>query len=251
MIDIQNLCRNFGGLKALAEVSLTVPGKSIYGLIGPNGAGKTTLFNLITGFIAPTAGTISFCGQRIDRRPPHAITKMGIARTFQNIRLFQTLTVWENIRVAQNIHAPSGIASLFRPQGKKEREFTAKAEELLHRLGLWEKRYQQSPSLSYGEQRRLEIARALALEPQLLLLDEPAAGMNEAESEDLLERICEIRDTGKTVLMIEHDMKVVMGICDRIAVLNFGCLIAEGTPAAIQSNDDVVEAYLGKEEELA
>lgn len=249
MIQIRNLSKNFDGLKALEDVSFTVPGKVIYGLIGPNGAGKTTLFNLITGFIAPTAGTIHFRGQPIGRRRAHEITKLGIARTFQNIRLFQTMTVLENVKVAQNIHARSGISSLIRPQREKEREFEAKAEDLLNRLGLWTKRHEPSSSLSYGEQRRLEIARAMALEPDLLLLDEPAAGMNESESEDLLQRICEIRDMGKTVLMIEHDMKVVMGICDRIAVLNFGCLIAEGTPEEIQSNESVVEAYLGKEED--
>jgi branched-chain amino acid transport system ATP-binding protein len=174
---------------------------------------------------------------------------MGIARTFQNIRLFGTMTVKENVLVAQNIRARSDVTSLVQIFSARERRFEKEADDLLKKMGLWEKRKEQSLSLAYGDQRRLEIARALALEPKLLLLDEPAAGMNEAETEDLLERIQEIRDMGKTVLLIEHDMNVVMGICDYVSVLNFGELIAQGTPEEIQENEAVIEAYLGREEE--
>ena len=249
MLEIKNISKSFGGLMALRDISLDVAERQIYGLIGPNGAGKTTLFNLVTGYYPSTAGAIRFFGQEITGLRAHEIARLGIARTFQNIRLFGTMTVKENIQVAQNIHARSGISSLFQMYSAKERRLRQEADELMNRLGLWEKRDELSPSLSYGEQRRLEIARALALKPKLLLLDEPAAGMNEAESADLLERIREIREMGRTVLLIEHDMKVVMGICDRIAVLSFGELITQGTPEEIQADDAVIDAYLGREED--
>ena len=249
MLEIKNISKSFGGLMALRDISLDVAERQIYGLIGPNGAGKTTLFNLVTGYYPSTAGAILFFGQEITGLRAHEIARLGIARTFQNIRLFGTMTVKENIQVAQNIHARSGVSSLFQMYSAGERRLRQDADELMNRLGLWEKRDEQSPSLSYGEQRRLEIARALALEPKLLLLDEPAAGMNEAESADLLERIREIREMGRTVLLIEHDMKVVMGICDRIAVLSFGELITQGTPEEIQANDAVIDAYLGREDD--
>ena len=248
MLEISEVTKNFGGLKALNDISFHVDEKQIYGLIGPNGAGKTTLFNLITGFLPATGGSIRFLGNELTRLRAHKIAKLGVARTFQNIRLFGTMTVEENVMVAQNIRARSGITSLVQFFSAKEKRFRDEANELLNRMGLWEKRKEQSLSLSYGAQRRLEIARALALEPKLLLLDEPAAGMNEAETEDLLERIQEIRQMEKTVLLIEHDMSVVMGICDHISVLNFGELIAQGTPEEIQVNESVIEAYLGKEE---
>ncbi|MBW2339116.1 MAG: ABC transporter ATP-binding protein [Deltaproteobacteria bacterium] len=249
MLEIAHISKDFGGLKALKEITFHVKEKQIYGLIGPNGAGKTTLFNLITGFLPATHGSIQFLGNELTGLKAHKIAKLGIARTFQNIRLFGTMTVKENILVAQNIRARSGVTSLVQFFSSKERELQEKADDLLKRMGLWEKRKEQSLSLAYGEQRRLEIARALALEPRLLLLDEPAAGMNEAETEDLLGRISEIRNTGKAVFLIEHDMNVVMGICDYISVLNFGELIAEGTPDEIQASEAVIEAYLGREEE--
>jgi len=248
MLEIIDVSKNFGGLIALDHVHLQLQPKKIYGLIGPNGAGKTTLFNLITGLLSVSGGTIHFQGQELTSLHSHQITRLGIARTFQNIRLFPTMTVLENVLVAQNIHTRSGIMSLFQFKTETDKKLREEAETLLQEMGLWEKRKEISSSLAYGEQRRLEIARALALEPSLLLLDEPAAGMNEAETEELLDRIQEIRSMGKTIFLIEHDMSVVMGICDHISVLNFGKLIAQGTPDEIQANESVIEAYLGREE---
>jgi branched-chain amino acid transport system ATP-binding protein len=248
MLEITNVSKAFGGLRALKKVNLQVKEKQVCGLIGPNGAGKTTLFNLITGLLPSTEGAIRFLGSELTRRRAHEIVRMGIARTFQNIRLFASMTVMENVMVAQNLRACADATSLVRFGSASERRFQEEAESLLKRMGLWEKRKEQSLSLAYGEQRRLEIARALALEPKLLLLDEPAAGMNEAETEDLLERIQEIRHLGKTIFLIEHDMDVVMGICDYIFVLNFGELIAQGIPDDIQANETVIEAYLGRDE---
>ncbi len=248
MLDIKGVSKRFGGLTALEDVSLKVSEGGIYGLIGPNGAGKTTLFNLITGFLPVSAGAILFKDTDLTRLRPHEIARLGIARTFQNIRLFPTMTVLENVLVAQNIRTRSGISSLIPIDSRHERELRQEAESLLKKMGLWEKRHEGSTSLAYGEQRRLEIARALALQPSLLLLDEPAAGMNEAETEDLLERIQELRNMGKTVLLIEHDMNLVMGICQQIFVLNFGRLIASGRPEEVQANEEVIEAYLGRDE---
>ena len=249
MLEIANVTKNFGGLTALNDIDLELKEKQIYGLIGPNGAGKTTLFNIITGFLPATEGSIQFSGKELTRLPPNKIARLGIARTFQNIRLFGTMTVMENVLVAQNIKARSGILSLVQLLSARERKLKEEAEVLLQKMGLWEKRNELGISLAYGDQRRLEIARALALAPELLLLDEPAAGMNEAETEDLLERIQEIRDMGQTIMLIEHDMNIVMGICDYISVLNFGSVIARGTPAEIQTSETVIEAYLGREEE--
>ncbi len=249
MLEVANVTKNFGGLTALVDIDLEVENKQIYGLIGPNGAGKTTLFNIITGFLPPTEGSIKFSGKELTRLPPNKIARLGIARTFQNIRLFGTMTVMENVVVAQNIRARSGILSLVQLLSAREKNLKDEAEALLKKMGLWKKRNELSISLAYGDQRRLEIARALALGPQLLLLDEPAAGMNEAETEDLLERIREIRDLGQTIMLIEHDMNIVMGICDYISVLNFGSVIAKGTPTEIQTSEAVIEAYLGREEE--
>jgi branched-chain amino acid transport system ATP-binding protein len=248
MLEILDVSKNFGGLIALNHVNVQLQPNKIYGLIGPNGAGKTTLFNLITGLLPVSGGAIHFQGQELTSLHPHQITRLGIARTFQNIRLFLTMTVLENVLVAQNIHTRSGITSLFQFKTQADKKLRGEAETLLQEMGLWEKRKEISSSLAYGEQRRLEIARALALEPSLLLLDEPAAGMNEAETEELLDRIQEIRSMGKTIFLIEHDMSVVMGICNYISVLNFGKLIAQGTPDEIQANESVIEAYLGREE---
>lgn len=249
MLEIANVTKNFGGLTALDNICLQVKEKQIYGLIGPNGAGKTTLFNIITGFLEATEGSIQFSGKELTRLPANKIARLGIARTFQNVRLFGTMTVKENVLVAQNIRAQSGVLSLVQILGVREKKLREEADLLLKKMGLWKKRNEPSISLAYGDQRRLEIARALALAPKLLLLDEPVAGMNEAETEDLLERIQEIRDTGQTIMFIEHDMKAVMGICDCISVLNFGSLIAQGAPAEIQASEAVIEAYLGREEE--
>jgi len=249
MLEIANVTKNFGGLTALSDIGLQVKAKQIYGLIGPNGSGKTTLFNIITGFLTATEGSIQFSGKELTRLPPNKIARLGIARTFQNIRLFGTMTVKENVLVAQNIRARSGILSLVQLLSAREKKLKEEADVLLKKMGLWKKRNELSISLPYGDQRRLEIARALALAPELLLLDEPAAGMNEAETEDLLKRIQEIRDMGQTIMLIEHDMNIVMGICDYISVLNFGSVIAKGTPAEIQTSEAVIEAYLGREEE--
>jgi branched-chain amino acid transport system ATP-binding protein len=249
MLEITNVTKNFGGLTALDNICLQVKEKQIYGLIGPNGAGKTTLFNIITGFLEATEGSIQFSGKELTRLPANKIARLGIARTFQNVRLFGTMTVKENVLVAQNVRAQSGVLSLVQILGVREKKLREEADLLLKKMGLWKKRNEPSISLAYGDQRRLEIARALALAPKLLLLDEPVAGMNEAETEDLLERIQEIRDTGQTIMFIEHDMKAVMGICDCISVLNFGSLIAQGAPAEIQASEAVIEAYLGREEE--
>ncbi|NOQ20858.1 MAG: ATP-binding cassette domain-containing protein [Desulfobacterales bacterium] len=249
MLEIANVTKNFGGLTALSDIGLQVKAKQIYGLIGPNGSGKTTLFNIITGFLTATEGSIQFSGKELTRLPPNKIARLGIARTFQNIRLFGTMTVKENVLVAQNIRARSGILSLVQLLSAREKKLKEEADVLLEKMGLWKKRNELSISLPYGDQRRLEIARALALAPELLLLDEPAAGMNEAETEDLLKRIQEIRDMGQTIMLIEHDMNIVMGICDYISVLNFGSVIAKGTPAEIQTSEAVIEAYLGREEE--
>ena len=249
MLEIANITKNFGGLTALNNIGLQVKEKQIYGLIGPNGAGKTTLFNIISGFLTATEGSIQFSGKELTRLQPNKIARLGIARTFQNIRLFGTMTVKENVLVAQNMRARSGVFSLVQLLSAREKKLQEEADVLLKKMGLWKNRNELSISLAYGDQRRLEIARALALTPELLLLDEPAAGMNEAETNDLLERIQEIRDMGQTIMLIEHDMNIVMGICDYISVLNFGSEIAKGTPAEIQTSEAVIEAYLGKEEE--
>jgi branched-chain amino acid transport system ATP-binding protein len=247
MLAIKDVSKNFGGLRALDKVNLHLEPNRIYGLIGPNGAGKTTLFNLITGLLPVSEGSIQFQGKELTHLRSHQITRQGIARTYQNIRLFASMTVFENVLVAQNIHTNSGITSLV-PGQTQDGKLRLEAEALLNQMGLLAKRNEKSTSLAYGEQRRLEIARALALNPSLLLLDEPAAGMNEVETEELLERILEIRKSGKTIFLIEHDMSVVMGICDFVSVLNFGKLIARGTPDEIQANETVIEAYLGREE---
>ena len=250
-LEAENLCRNFGGLKAVSDVSFQVAEGEIFGLIGPNGAGKTTLFNLMTGLTPVSRGTLFFRGEKLTGLPPHRIAAQGIGRTFQNIRLFKGLNALDNIRVAQHVTTTSGLfAGIFRTPASCVEERTAvdKARKLLQLVGLADRATELATNFSYGDQRRLEIARALALEPRVLLLDEPAAGMNAAEKHGLIEFIRGIRDQFKlTLLLIEHHVPLVMNLCDRIAVLDFGELIAVGESAEVQKNPAVIEAYLGAE----
>jgi branched-chain amino acid transport system ATP-binding protein len=250
MLRLSSIAKNFGGLQVLQNISLTVPERGIFGLIGPNGAGKTTVFNLITGLLAPTSGTIEFRGRPLNGLAPHRITRCGIARTFQNIRIFKEMTLAENVLVAVGRQDRYGVMGVLWPSARlraaQQRE-RAESKELLAKVGLADKAAILAGKLSYGEQRRLEIARALATAPKLLLLDEPAAGMNGAEKQQLMEEIVKLAESGLSILIIEHDMRFVMGLCWQIAVLNFGRLIAQGTPEEIRANPAVVEAYLGEE----
>ncbi|NUQ01312.1 MAG: ABC transporter ATP-binding protein [Armatimonadetes bacterium] len=250
LLEIRDVRQEFGGLRALSSVNLSIAPHEIVGLIGPNGAGKTTLFNLITGVYCPTDGMISFQGHRIDGHRTSQLANRGIARTFQNIRLFRDLTVFDNVRIAGHIHAGYGAVAawLQLPRWRRgEDRLREKTLALLDRFGLTQVADEQASSLPYGDQRRLELARALATDPRLLLLDEPAAGMNPVEKQALMAQILSLReDFGLTILIIEHDMRVVMGICERILVLDHGEPIACGTPEAVRSDPAVIQAYLGE-----
>ena len=250
LLKATNICHSFGGLMALKDIDFEIHPKEIVGLIGPNGAGKTTLFNLFTGHYTPTRGEIYFQNRKITGFRPYRITPLGIARTFQNIRIFRQMSVLDNVLIGQHCRTKTGLigAIIKTPGVKKEEVRAAKfALKMLDFVSLEEKKDDYAANLSYGEQRRLEIARALAADPALLLLDEPAAGMNPQETAALIELIRQIRDEmGKAILLIEHDMKVVMGISERVAVLNYGRKIAEGTPGEVQGNAEVIKAYLGE-----
>jgi branched-chain amino acid transport system ATP-binding protein len=252
VLSISSVSKNFGGLRVLVDVSLTVPERGIYGLIGPNGAGKTTVFNVITGLLAPSSGSIEFRGRQLNGLTPHQITRTGVARTFQNIRIFSEMTLLENVLVPmagrRRYNALEVLLPLprSRTMDRRERE---RAEALLARVGLSRKSGFVAGSLSYGEQRRLEIARALATDPKLLLLDEPAAGMNSIEKQQLIEEVLKLAESGISILIVEHDMRFVMRLCKEITVLNFGQIIAHGTPDEIRADANVVEAYLGRDHE--
>lgn len=249
LLEAKNITKQFGGLRAVDQVDLSVMKGEIVSLIGPNGAGKTTFFNLLTGLYSPTFGSITFDGKQIEGQSPERVTSLGMARTFQNIRLFSNMSVLENVMLGMHVKTKNGILnSIFRTKTfhGEERKSKDKAIELLATVGLEDKCEEYAKNLSYGEQRKLEIVRALASQPKLLLLDEPAAGMNPQETLDLNQYISQIRQQGITILLIEHDMKLVMNISDRIYVLDHGAKIAEGIPSQIRNNRSVIEAYLGK-----
>jgi branched-chain amino acid transport system ATP-binding protein len=249
LLETQHLRKEFGGLVANDDVDFNVPRGSIVSLIGPNGAGKTTFFNMLTGVYKPTAGDVFFDGERMTNKPPHAYTQRGIGRTFQNIRLFQNMTALENVLVGMHVRLKGNLVqAILRTPGVRAEEKGARerARELLTYCGLVRKDNEIGRNLSYGDQRRLEVARALATEPKLLLLDEPTAGMNPQETADFTTFVSRVREErGLSVLLIEHDMRVVMGVSDRVTVLDYGEKIAEGTPEEIQKNERVIEAYLG------
>jgi branched-chain amino acid transport system ATP-binding protein len=252
LLELKVVSKVFGGLAALDQISFSLQEGEILGLIGPNGAGKTTLFNVVTSFLYPTSGEIFFAGEKISGLKTHKITQKGINRTFQNIRLFDQMTVEENVMVGRHCRSRAGVfRSVFRTSSQKKEEnlIREKTNDLLELVGLPGYNSFPAMSLPYGLQRRVEIARALAGQPRLILLDEPVAGMNDSETEEMALLIKKILGLGITVLLIEHDMSMVMKVCDRLVVLNFGQKIAEGRPQEIQSNQEVIEAYLGREEE--
>ncbi|UCG13434.1 MAG: ABC transporter ATP-binding protein [Deltaproteobacteria bacterium] len=250
LLTTEKLCKSFGGIHAVKEISLAVRVGLIKGIIGPNGAGKTTLFNLITGFYVADSGVINFKGQRLNGFSPHQVAESGIARTFQNVELFDRMSVLENVMVGRHPRTKAGfIGAAFRLSGARREEelIREKAAEILEFVGLGERAHRPSSELPFGHQRVLEIGRALATEPRLLLLDEPASGLNASETRELGRLICRIRDAGIAVVLVEHDMSLTMEICDEILVMDYGRTLAEGTPRQIQENPMVIAAYLGEE----
>ncbi len=248
LLQANNVSKHFGGVKALRDVTLSIRQGEIYGLIGPNGAGKTTFFNCLTGLYIPDGGGFVFDGKALLADAPHQAAERGIARTFQNIRLFGNMTALENVMVGRHVRTKAGVFGAMLQNAATRAEEAAirqRAIDLLHYVRIEERADDLAKNLSYGDQRRLEIARALATEPKLLCLDEPAAGMNHTETEELRELIDGIRRDGTTILLIEHDVKLVMGLCDRVAVLDYGALVIEDVPAVVQKDQRVIEAYLG------